>query len=824
MRKLKHLKTNLSKATMGASVSASMGFKVPAALLAIAAYALGAVPVVGCGAPATEQTVTAQARQELAASFSVTPITWNIVGLDSNNVSAGPNSYPVGVRVRNTGDATATNVSVTFTFTTANQYINLSGPSTVTLPSLAAGASTDVYFNAVVTRNAAAYRTARRFSITVSSPGIPSVTTPIPRELYVERFVSQNRNTIVSMTGPTAVNVGDTVTYVLNATTAPGGYEQLTTLLDFPNIVFQVVSTNTTYTAPAGATNDKIYADACGWDSVPTSPTYRSCVGPEQYPGGKAGGTMQVTYVVKIIGGGTTQITGLIYDFSGASYHYNSDFGLKVLSIQANNPPTANNDAYTTPRNTTLTVAAPGVLANDTDPENPPLTAQLVTGPSNGTLTLNANGSFTYTPNTGFSGTDSFTYRARDASSGSAPATVTLTVLQGNNPPDAVNDTLTVDEDSGATVVNVLANDTTAPDVGETLTVTAVTQPTEGGTVTLVGGVVRFTPAANFHGTTSFTYTVSDGNGGTDTATVSVTVNAVNDPPTGVPDTYSVSNTSGPTTLSVLDNDSSAPDGGETLTVAAVTQPANGGTVSVAPGGTGVVFTPSPGFSGPVTFTYTVSDGNGGTTVVTVTVNVLQGNNPPDAVNDAVTVAEDSGATVVNVLANDTTAPDVGETLTVTAVTQPAAGGTVTLVGGVVRFTPAPNFFGTTTFSYTVSDGNGGTDTATVTVTVTSVNDAPDAVDDTLTVDEDSGDTVVDVLANDSVGPDGNETLTVTAVTQPAEGGTVTLVGGVVRFTPAANFHGTTSFTYTVSDGSGGTATATVTVTVGGERSAHRGQ
>jgi hypothetical protein len=177
-------------------------------------------------------------------------------------------------------------------------------------------------------------------------------------------------------------------------------------------------------------------------------------------------------------------------------------------------------------------------------------------------------------------------------------------------------------------------------------------------------------------------------------------------------------------------------------------------------------------------------------------------NDPPAANNDALTVMEDSGATVVDVLANDSSAPDTGETLTVTAVTQPAAGGTVTLAGGVVSFTPAANFSGTTAFTYTISDGNGGTATATVTVTVTAVNDPPVANNDTLTVAEDSGATVVSVLANDSTAPDTGETLTVTAVTQPANG-TVTQTGGVVRFTPAANFSGTTTFTYTISDGNG---------------------
>ncbi len=88
----------------------------------------------------------------------------------------------------------------------------------------------------------------------------------------------------------------------------------------------------------------------------------------------------------------------------------------------------------------------------------------------------------------------------------------------------------------------------------------------------------------------------------------------------------------------------------------------------------------------------------------------------------------------VDVLANDTFAPDTGETLTVTAVTEPATGGTVTLTGGVVSFTPAADFNGTTSFTYTISDGNGGTDTATVTVNVTPVNDPPDARDDNFTV------------------------------------------------------------------------------------------
>jgi uncharacterized repeat protein (TIGR01451 family) len=300
-------------------------------------------------------------------------------------------------------------------------------------------------------------------------------------------------------------------------------------------------------------------------------------------------------------------------------------------------------------------------------------------------------------------------------------------------PPDAVDDAVPVAEDSGATVVDVLANDSAAPAVGGQLTVTAVTQPATGGSVTLEDGVVRFTPTPNVNGPVTFTYTVSDVNGGTDTATVTMTVMPVNDPPMAVDDTFSMPTSSGAKTLDVLANDTSAPDTGEELTVAAVTQPATGGTVSVAPNGAGVVFTPTPGFAGEVTFTYTVSDGNGGTDTATVTVMVE--NAPPKAVADTFSVPTSSGAKTLDVLANDTT--DTGEQLTVAAVTQPATGGTVSVApdGMGVVFTPAPGFTGSVTFTYTVSDGNGGTDTVTVTVNVGRKDSDNNGIDDETEVE-----------------------------------------------------------------------------------------
>ena len=269
-----------------------------------------------------------------AANLTITPITWDVVGLDSNKpLIQGPDTFAAGARVCNTGDVAATNLVSNFVWDTANVYINTTGLTTLTAASLAAGACTDFYYNVVITRNNAAYDTTRGYHITVTANGLGVSSTPVPRQIYVEHLVSQNRNAIDSITGPTTVYVGNTYTYVLNSHTAPGGYEQLSSFLNFPNAIFQIVSVNSTYTAPAGGTNSTIYGNACGWDPVPTSGTYRSCIGPNNYAGGKVGGTVATTYVVNIVAGGTSTVSGLINDFSGSSYHYNSDFGVGINSV-----------------------------------------------------------------------------------------------------------------------------------------------------------------------------------------------------------------------------------------------------------------------------------------------------------------------------------------------------------------------------------------------------------------------------------------------------------------------------------------------------------
>ncbi|UCF38609.1 MAG: tandem-95 repeat protein, partial [Acidobacteriota bacterium] len=354
-----------------------------------------------------------------------------------------------------------------------------------------------------------------------------------------------------------------------------------------------------------------------------------------------------------------------------------------------------------------------------------------------------------------------------------------------NQFPNALNDSATTNEDE-AVIIAVLANDND-PD-GDTLTVSGVTHGTLGTVTIQNSSSVLYTPFENHHSSDSFTYTISDGRGGTDQAGVTITINPVNDPPQAIND--EADTTEGqPVTVSVLANDTDVD--GDTLSVTGVTQGSHG-SVTVN-GQTSVTYVPSGDFSGQDSFTYTISDGNGETDVASVMVSVTGVNDPPQAMNDSATTDEDVAATVW-VLSNDTD-PD-GDELVISAVTQSQNGWvSIAEAGQAVRYIPNDNFNGIDSFSYTVSDGQGGSGQATVGITINGVNDPPDARDDQATTLQREA-TVLNILLND-VDVD-EDALSVTNLSQPGHGTAVLNSDQSVTYTPNSDFFGEDSFTYTV--------------------------
>ncbi len=445
-------------------------------------------------------------------------------------------------------------------------------------------------------------------------------------------------------------------------------------------------------------------------------------------------------------------------------------------------------------------------LANDSDPDGDPLT---ITSPvptaSHGTVACVAL-SCTYTSDVDYSGSDSFTYTVSDGTD-SASAVVHVTVT-ANAAPIAVDDTLTVQQDTPGKTVDVLANDSD-PD-GDPLTVTSWTDPTHGSVSCTAGGDCTYTPAAGYDGTDSFTYTISDGRGGGATGTVTIDVTPTAPPnrdPVAVDDTLAAEQDSTATT-NVLANDSD-PDG-DPLTVTSWTDPAHG-SVSCTTGGD-CTYTPAAGYNGSDSFAYTISDGNGGSAIASVTVTVSAPvNHPPVAVDDTLTTRQDR-AGIVYVLTNDSD-PD-GDGIQLTGTTQPGHGSVSCYTSGGCTYTPELGFFGSDSFGYTISDGRGGTATAIVEITVTeSPNNPPLAVDDSVETRRNTAVTV-DVVLNDS-DPDGDP-FALTASTRGAHGEIDCSTNGVCTYTPDPNFPGgADTFSYTISDGRlGGTATAEVHVTV----------
>ncbi|TAK74984.1 MAG: tandem-95 repeat protein, partial [Aquabacterium sp.] len=482
-----------------------------------------------------------------------------------------------------------------------------------------------------------------------------------------------------------------------------------------------------------------------------------------------------------------------------------------------------------------------------------------------GSLTLRADGSYSYVPGAAAQGlddgefaTESFSYTVSDGHGGSATTTLTITLIGSNDAPVAVADTGTLAEDSSLTF-DPRSNDSDVD--GEALTVTQVAGQAiaVGSPVTLAQGTVAlnndgtltFTPTANYNGPVNFSYTVSDGTA-TASSTVSLTVTPVNDPPVAGSDFVSAVEDT-PITFDPRANDSDVD--GDTLSITTVNGQAIavGSPVAIAQGSISLgsdgrlTFTPAADYNGSFSLPYTISDGHGGSASASITINVAAVNDNPVARADAGSLGEDSTLTIsaangviqsgASAAGRDT---DVdGDTLSVSAVSFGATTGTVgsALAGAYGSLTLNANGsysyvpgaaaqalddgeFATETFSYTVSDGHGGTSTTTLTITLIGSNDGPVAVADSGSLAEDTTLTF-DPRANDS-DVDG-DALAITQVAGQAivvgspvavSHGTVALnADGTLTFTPEANYNGPVTFTYTITDGTT-TAVSSVSLTV----------
>ena len=276
-----------------------------------------------------------------------------------------------------------------------------------------------------------------------------------------------------------------------------------------------------------------------------------------------------------------------------------------------NHPPVAVDDSATTELNTPVTI---DVLANDTDADGDTLSISGVTTPAHGTAVVD-NGKVDYTPADSYSGSDTFDYTVSDGNGGTDTGTVNVTVNgpPANHPPVAVDDSATTAFNTPVTI-DVLANDTDAD--GDTLSIDSVTTPAHG-TAVVNNGKVDYSPADSYSGSDTFYYTVSDGNGGTDTGTVTVTVSPPPDNPPMAADDSATTTENTAVTVDVLANDTDVD--GDTLSVSSVTAPAHGKAAIVSGK---VKYTPTTFYTGPDSFTYKVSDGRGGTDTGTVNVTV----------------------------------------------------------------------------------------------------------------------------------------------------------------------------------------------------------
>jgi uncharacterized delta-60 repeat protein len=514
-----------------------------------------------------------------------------------------------------------------------------------------------------------------------------------------------------------------------------------------------------------------------------------------------------------------------------------------------NDPPTAVADAYSVAEDQTLTVtAANGVLKNDSDVDGDSITAFKLDDPANGTVTVNANGSFVYTPAPDFFGTDTFTYRAFDGELYSAPATVTITVTPVPDPPVGVADTFAAIEDTALVVAipGVMANDYD-PDqlpIGNItgLTVERVTTSPASpanGTLTLnANGSFTYTPKLNFFGTDNFSYRVKDATGRySQTTVVTLNVAPVNDAPVitqGASVSVTMDEDNAPLAFALTLTATDIDHTGDDLTWSIASQGSNG---SASVSGTGasksISYTPTLDYYGTDSFVVRVTDSgvHGGDELsddIIVNVTIRSVNDAPRFVvsadpgasvqaspvttemsEDGFDISDNADPFVLTLFATDVDVEDNDDSIVWNIATQAAHGtAAVSGTGGskTISYTSQADYHGFDSFEVSVTDTHGATRTMLVNVTVKPVNDAGPIITEgesvNVTMSEDNAPTPFSLTLNAT--DFDNDTLTWSILT-PAANGTAVATGTgnakAIQYTPNLDYYGADSFVVQVSDG-----------------------
>ncbi|HEX5373935.1 MAG TPA: Ig-like domain-containing protein, partial [Aquabacterium sp.] len=431
-------------------------------------------------------------------------------------------------------------------------------------------------------------------------------------------------------------------------------------------------------------------------------------------------------------------------------------------------------------------------LVTGSDIDGDALSFTLGSGPTRGSVVVAADGSFVYTPDANVHGGDSFTVIVSDGQGGSATSTVSITVTPVNDAPITLDTSASGAEDASISGA-VIGSDVD----GDTLSFALGSGPTRGSVVVAADGSFVYTPDANVNGSDSFTVIVSDGQGGSATSTVSVSITPVNDSPVG--QDASASGAEDTVLTGVV---SGSDVDGDALSYSLASGPTHG-SVAVAADGS-FSYTPAADFHGNDSFTVTVSDGQGGSSTCTVTLTLTPVNDAPVSADLGVAGLEDVA------LSGQLAGSDVDGDVPVFALASGPTHGQVTVGSdGGFTYVPTAHHHGQDSFTVSVSDGQGGQVISTVTLTLSPVNDAPTSQNLTLTGTQDQP------LPGTVSGTDvDGDPLGFSLGTAPLHG-SVSLGGnGAFTYTPTAQFTGSDSFTVVLSDGQGGSTLSTVSITV----------